>query len=41
MHILLWERNLNVVLVQGVVDGCEYLTGNNATHQGFRHIIQC
>ena len=41
MHILLWERNLNVVLVQGVVDGFEYLTGNNATHQGFRHIIQC
>ena len=33
MHILLWEWDFDVVLVQGVVDGGEHLAGDNATHQ--------
>ena len=33
MHILLWEWDFNVVLVQGVVDGGERLGSDGATHQ--------
>ena len=40
MHILLRERNLDVVLVQGVVDGSKYLTVNRVTHQRLCPYIQ-
>ena len=33
MYVLLWERNLDVILVQRVVDGGEYLASDNTAHQ--------
>ena len=40
MHILLWEWDFDVVLVQGVVDSSEHLAGDNASHQGFRPDVE-
>jgi hypothetical protein len=34
VYILLWERNLDVVLVQRIVDGGQHLTFDNAATQG-------